>query len=86
MPKRVMYGVVVSDKSDKTVVVKIERRFTHPVMKKTVRRTKKYKAHDEHNACKVGDLVVIQESRPLSKEKRWVVIENRTQQQAAAAS
>ena len=63
MPKRILQGIVVSDKNDKTVVVKVERRFTHPVMKKTVRSTKKYKAHDENNACKVGDQVFIQESR-----------------------
>ena len=55
MPKRILQGTVVSDKNEKTVVVKVERRFTHPVMKKTVRSTKKYKAHDENNACKVGD-------------------------------
>ncbi len=74
MPKRVMQGTVVSDKNDKTVVVNVERRFTHPVMKKTVRLSKKYKAHDETNACKVGDTVLIQESAPISKHKRWVVI------------
>ena len=74
MPKRIMQGTVVSDKNDKTVVVKIERRFTHPVMKKTVRQTKKYKAHDENNSCKVGDQVSIQESRPISKDKTWVVV------------
>ena len=76
MPKRVLQGVVVSDKADKTVVVKVERRFTHPVMKKTVRRTKNYQAHDEGNRFKVGDVVVIEESRPISKTKRWVVVEN----------
>ena len=67
MPKRVLQGVVVSDKQDKTVVVKVERRFTHPVMKKTVRRTKNYHAHDENNTAKVGDTVFIEESKPLSK-------------------
>ena len=61
MPKRILQGTVVSDKNEKTVVVKVERRFTHPVMKKTVRRSKKYKAHDENNAVKVGDMVSIQE-------------------------
>ena len=61
MPKRVLQGVVVSDKQDKTVVVKVERRFTHPVMKKTVRRTKNYHAHDENNVAKVGDTVSIEE-------------------------
>ncbi|MBO6901719.1 MAG: 30S ribosomal protein S17 [Rhizobiaceae bacterium] len=74
MPKRVMQGTVVSDKNDKTVVVRVERRFTHPVMKKTVRMTKNYKAHDESNACKVGDIVQIEESRPISKDKTWVVL------------
>ncbi|CAG1004762.1 MAG: 30S ribosomal protein S17 [Rhizobiaceae bacterium] len=74
MPKRILQGVVVSDKNEKTVVVKVERRFTHPVMKKTVRQTKKYKAHDENNTFKVGDIVSIQESKPISKDKRWVVV------------
>ena len=82
MPKRVLQGVVVSDKTDKTVVVRVERRFTHPLFKKTVRRSKNYKAHDESNACKVGDQVFIQESKPISKDKRWVVISD----QAAQAS
>ena len=75
MPKRILQGVVVSDKNDKTVVVQVERRFTHPLLKKTVRRTKKYHAHDESNAHKVGDIVWIQEGRPMSKLKRWVVLE-----------
>ena len=75
MPKRVLQGVVVSDKQDKTVVVKVERRFTHPVLKKTVRRTKKYHAHDEANVAKVGDLVTIEESRPYSKLKTWALVQ-----------
>lgn len=74
MPKRVLQGVVVSDKNEKTVVVKVERRFSHPLLKKTVRRSKRYQAHDESNQVKVGDLVSIQESAPISKNKRWVVI------------
>ena len=74
MPKRVLQGVVISDKQDKTVVVKVERRFTHPVMKKTVRRTKNYHAHDEANTAKVGDIVSIQESRPHSKLKTWELV------------
>ena len=74
MPKRILQGVVVSDKNEKTVVVRVERRFAHPLLQKTVRRSKKYKAHDENNACKVGDQVFIQESKPISKDKRWVVI------------
>jgi small subunit ribosomal protein S17 len=74
MPKRVLQGVVVSDKNAKTVVVKVERRFTHPVMGKTVRRSKKYHAHDEKSEFKVGDTVRIQECRPLSKLKSWEVV------------
>jgi len=76
MPKRILQGTVVSDKNDKTVVVKVERRFTHPLFKKTVRRSKNYKAHDEANVKKVGDQVSIQESRPISKDKRWIVIDD----------
>ena len=78
MPKRVLQGVVVSDKQDKTVVVKVERRFTHPVMKKTVRRSKNYHAHDETNSAKVGDMVFIQESRPYSKLKTWELVSGGT--------
>jgi small subunit ribosomal protein S17 len=75
MPKRMLQGVVVSDKQDKTVVVRVERRYTHPAMKKTVRSSKKYYAHDENNEYSVGDIVRIEERRPLSKLKRWAVIE-----------
>jgi small subunit ribosomal protein S17 len=75
MPKRILQGVVVSDKQDKTIVVKVERRFTHPMMKKTVRRTKNFHAHDENNRAKVGDTVQIEESRPYSKLKTWVLVE-----------
>ena len=74
MPKRVLQGVVVSDKNNKTVVVEVERRFTHPLFKKTVRRSKKYHAHDETNAFKIGDKVWIEEAAPISKNKRWVVL------------
>jgi len=74
MPKRVLQGTVVSDANDKTVVVRVERRFTHPVMKKTVRRSKKYHAHDEANAAKTGDIVMIEECAPRSKTKRWAVV------------
>ena len=74
MPKRVLQGSVVSDTNDKTVVVLVERRFTHPVLKKTIRRSKKYHAHDEANAHKVGDIVSIEETKPISKNKRWVVL------------
>jgi small subunit ribosomal protein S17 len=75
MPKRILQGVVVSDKQQKTLIVRVERRFTHPLLKKTVRRTKNYHAHTESKAYKVGDTVSIEESRPLSKLKRWVVVE-----------
>jgi small subunit ribosomal protein S17 len=74
MPKRVLQGVVVSDKNDKTIVVQVERRYTHPLLKKTVRRTKKYHAHDETNVFKTGDLVSIEETAPISKNKRWVAM------------
>ncbi len=74
MPKRILQGVVVSDKNDKTIVVRVERRFTHPMMKKTVRRTKKYHAHDEANAAKTGDIVRIEECRPMSRNKTWALV------------
>jgi small subunit ribosomal protein S17 len=75
MPKRTLHGVVVSDKQDKTVIVRVERRYTHPQLKKTVRSSKKYYAHDEKNEFTAGDLVWIEERRPLSKLKRWEVIQ-----------
>ena len=75
MPKRTLQGVVVSDKQDKTVIVRVERRYTHPVLKKTVWRSKKFYAHDEKNEFAVGDIVKIEERRPLSKLKRWEVIQ-----------
>jgi small subunit ribosomal protein S17 len=74
MPKRILSGTVVSDKNDQTITVVVERRYTHPMMKKTVRSTKKYRAHDETNAFKTGDLVRIQECPPRSKTKRWEVV------------
>ena len=77
MPKRVLQGVVVSDKNTKTVVVQVERRYTHALFKKTVRRSKKFHAHDEEETFKVGDLVFIEESRPISKNKRWIVLKDR---------
>lgn len=70
---RSMSGQVVSDAMEKTVVVKVERTFMHPLYHKVVKTAKRYKAHDEENACRVGDLVLIRQSRPLSREKRWVV-------------
>jgi small subunit ribosomal protein S17 len=74
MPKRILEGVVVSDKGDKTVVVKVERTFLHPVLKKTVRRSKKYHAHDEANTYKTGELARIIECAPRSKLKTWEVL------------
>ena len=76
MPKRILQGTVVSDKNDKTVVVEVERRYTHPLYKKVVRRSKKYHAHDESNAVKVGERVRIQETAPISKNKRWAVVQD----------
>lgn len=74
MSKRVMQGIVVSDKGDKTIVVRIERRFAHPLLRKTIRKSKRYSAHDPENKFKVGDQVRIEECRPISKTKRWQVI------------
>ena len=74
MPRRVMTGKIVSDKGDKTVVVQVERTFLHPVLKKTVRRSSKFHAHDEANAFKTGEIVNIQECPPKSKLKRWEVV------------
>ena len=74
MPKRIMQGVVVSDKMEKTIVVNVERKFPHPLYKKFIKRSKRYHVHDEDNQFKMGDIVKIQESRPLSKTKRWEVI------------
>lgn len=76
MPKRVLQGTVVSDINEKTVVVRVDRAFTHPVMKKTVRRSKKYHAHDEGNVAKIGDTVWIEECVPISKNKRWTLVTN----------
>ena len=74
MPKRVMQGVVVSNAMDKTLVVKVERKFPHPLYKKFIKRSRRYHVHDENNQHKVGDLVSIRECRPLSKLKKWEVI------------
>lgn len=78
MPKRILQGVVVSDKNEKTVVVRVERRFAHPLLQKTVRRSKKYKAHDENNQYKTGDFVSIEECAPISKDKTWTVVSAQT--------
>jgi len=74
MPRRILQGVIVSDKGDKTVIVRVERRVTHPIYKKVLRTAKKYSAHDALNQYKVGDIVRIQECRPLSRTKHWQVI------------
>jgi small subunit ribosomal protein S17 len=75
MPKRILQGKVVSNKGDKTVIVNVERRLKHPLYKKTIRRTKRYAAHDEQNTYTVGDLVRIEECRPFSKTKTWTVVD-----------
>ena len=74
MPRRVLQGTVVSDKMDKTIVVRVERRVRHPVYKKIIRRSRKFTAHDPKNECKTGDMVRIRECRPLSKRKSWELI------------
>jgi small subunit ribosomal protein S17 len=76
--KRTLTGAVVSDKMDKTVVVQVVRTVKHPRYHKYIKRRKTYKVHDEDNACKTGDVVVIQESRPISRHKRWVIIERQS--------
>ena len=76
MPKRILQGVVTSDKNEQTITVLVERRFKHPLLQKTVRKSKKYRAHDENNQFNVGDTVRIQECAPISKTKRWEVIAN----------
>ena len=74
MPKRILQGTVTSDQNAQTVTVQVERRFTHPVLKKTIRKSKKYRAHDPENTFKKGDTVRIQECAPVSKSKRWEVL------------
>jgi len=74
MPKRILQGTVVSDKGEKTVVVRVERRFKHPLLSKIVRRSKKYHAHDESNEVKIGEIVRIEECAPISKLKTWRVV------------
>ena len=79
MPRRVLRGTVVSDKCDKTVIVRVERRFMHPLYKKYITRSKRYAAHDEDNRCKVGDQVSIRECRPISRRKRFEVVAEATE-------
>jgi len=78
MPKRILQGVVTSDKNEQTVTVLVERRFKHPLLQKTVRKSKKYRAHDPMNRFKVGDVVRIEECAPISKTKRWHVVTEAT--------
>jgi small subunit ribosomal protein S17 len=82
--KKVREGLVVSDKMDKTVVVAVETKKVHPLYKKAIKVTKKYKAHDENNACKIGDKVKIIETRPLSRDKRWRVTEITSKREVTA--
>jgi len=82
--RKVREGLVVSDKMDRTVVVAVETKKVHPLYKKAIRVTKKYKAHDENNACKIGDKVKIVETRPLSREKRWRVMEVMSKREVTA--
>ena len=74
MPKRILTGTVTSDKNEQTITVSVERRFKHPLLQKTVRKSKKYRAHDAENKFKVGDIVRIEECAPISKTKRWTVV------------
>jgi small subunit ribosomal protein S17 len=85
MPRRVLTGRVTSEKMDKTVTVLVNRRVMHPLYKKFIRRSKHYAAHDEQNTCKVGDVVRIEECRPISKRKTWLVVERNGQSMATAA-
>ena len=78
MPRRVLQGTVVSDKGDKTVTVLVERRVMHPIYKKYIRTSKKYAAHDEQNSCKEGDIMSIIECAPISKRKRWTVVDEKS--------
>ena len=78
MPRRILNGIVISDKAHKTVIVRVERRVMHPVYKKFIRRSKRYAAHDEGNVHKIGDTVFIRECAPISKSKRWEVVSEDT--------
>ncbi len=74
MPKRILKGVVVSDKADKTITVLVKRKVMHPIYKKYINRTKKYSVHDESNKFKIGEIVTIQENKPISKTKKWIAL------------
>ena len=84
MPKRILVGTVVSDKTDKTVVVTVERKVKHPLYGKIMRRSKKYHAHDEENSFKAGEIVRIEETRPISKLKTWKVLDRVTASKGVA--
>jgi small subunit ribosomal protein S17 len=86
MPKRILQGVALRDARDKTVIVRVERRVMHPVYKKFIMRSKNYAAHDENNVFKAGDMVRIEESRPISKRKRWVVLIDSAPNEKAAGT
>ena len=86
MPKRILSGIVISDACDKTVIVRVERRVMHPIYKKFITRSKKYAAHDEENRCHTGDAVRIEESRPISKRKHWVVVREPAAETAGGAA
>jgi small subunit ribosomal protein S17 len=86
MPKRILQGVAMRDARDKTVIVRVERRVMHPVYKKFIMRSKKYAAHDEHNLVKAGTVIRIEESRPISKRKRWIVLKDGETAPAADAA
>ncbi len=77
MPKRILQGVVVSDKGNKTIIVRVERRMMHPIYKKFIRRSKKFAAHDENNVSKIGDVVRIRECAPISKTKKWELVQEK---------
>ena len=81
MPKRILSGKVVSSNSNKTIVVEVERRVKHKMYKKIIKRAKKYHAHDENNQYKIGDMVTIQESKPISKLKSWIVYQSEFQKE-----
>ncbi|MDX1422439.1 MAG: 30S ribosomal protein S17 [Kiloniellales bacterium] len=85
MPRRVLQGVVVSDKADKTITVLVERRLMHPLYKKFIKRSKRYHAHDEANSAKIGDIVRIRECRPISKTKSWEILAEGADETAGAA-
>ncbi len=74
MPKRILQGTVISNKADKTISVLVERKIMHPVYKKYIKKTKKYAAHDEKNSCEIGQIVKIQENKPISRTKKWILI------------